>query len=404
MPDVRANKARLLDDVFGRMVNAIAADRTRTGKRISAGDVRTLVDRGLFMLAQAQAAGLIDGIADQGELEMVIARALGRPDVGITDLETAPVAPARGRDAASPSCWSTAPSSTGRARSCRSASVGWRTGLLARGAGGVQGRFDRRRGRPARQQPGRLGVRVRRDRARRPADPAAGKPVIVSMGDTAASGGYYMAAPADVIFAQPSTITGSIGIFVVKVNAAELVNMLGINVETNRRGAHADYLSPYRPWKEADEDGDGQDAVPLRPVRRDCRRRARVARADHREGRRRRARRGVDRRAHQSVGLVDKLGGLGDAIDEAVRRAASRSAATRFRISTSCRARRSAWWRRLAGAADGTTEGGARRAAERGLPALLTPDLRAALRMLAPTLLGGGSGYQARMPYDIEMR
>ena len=63
---------------------------------------------------------------------------------------------------------------------------------------------------------------------------AAGKPVIVSMGDLAASGGYYISAPADVVFAEPSTVTGSIGIFAIKVDAAQLVNMLGINVETTQ--------------------------------------------------------------------------------------------------------------------------------------------------------------------------
>src|SRR4029077_14431887 len=80
----------------------------------------------------------------------------------------------------------------------------------------------------------------------------AGKPVIVSMGDLAASGGYYVSAPADLVFAEPSTVTGSIGIFGFKVSAARLLDMLGVNVETARRGAHADYPSPYRPWTEAE--------------------------------------------------------------------------------------------------------------------------------------------------------
>ena len=72
------------------------------------------------------------------------------------------------------------------------------------------------------------------------------------MGDLAASGGYYIAAPADVVFADPSTLTGSIGVFGFKVDAGNLMSLLGLNVETTRRGAHADYLSPYRPWTEAE--------------------------------------------------------------------------------------------------------------------------------------------------------
>ena len=68
------------------------------------------------------------------------------------------------------------------------------------------------------------------------------------MGDIAASGGYYISAPADAIFAEPSTMSGSIGIFGYKVDVRKLMATLGIGVETNRRGAHADYQSPYRPW------------------------------------------------------------------------------------------------------------------------------------------------------------
>ena len=57
------------------------------------------------------------------------------------------------------------------------------------------------------------------------------KPVVVSMGNVAASGGYYIAAGADKIFAQPSTITGSIGVFGTIPNATELAANIGINAE-----------------------------------------------------------------------------------------------------------------------------------------------------------------------------
>src|SRR5262249_14355211 len=92
-PDVRANKTRLLDDVFERITGAIAADRTRAGRRMDAAEVRALIERGLFTPAQAQAAGLIDGIADQGQLETVLARGAGPPHVTISDLEKMPIAP-----------------------------------------------------------------------------------------------------------------------------------------------------------------------------------------------------------------------------------------------------------------------------------------------------------------------
>jgi len=60
---------------------------------------------------------------------------------------------------------------------------------------------------------------------------AAGKPVVVSMGDVAASGGYYMAAPADEVFASPNTITGSIGIYSVIPTLDRTLGKVGVSVD-----------------------------------------------------------------------------------------------------------------------------------------------------------------------------
>jgi len=74
------------------------------------------------------------------------------------------------------------------------------------------------------------------------------KPVIVSMGDVAASGGYYIAASADVIIANPTTITGSIGVFGMYPNFKEGMNKkLGINVDVVKTNKHSDFGSPFRP-------------------------------------------------------------------------------------------------------------------------------------------------------------
>jgi len=71
---------------------------------------------------------------------------------------------------------------------------------------------------------------------------AAVKPVIASMGDVAASGGYYIAAPAHKIIANPNTITGSIGVFGMWPNAQKLVNdKLGITTEIVKTNDHADF-------------------------------------------------------------------------------------------------------------------------------------------------------------------
>lgn len=76
------------------------------------------------------------------------------------------------------------------------------------------------------------------------------KPVVVSMGDVAASGGYYLACAGDAIVAGPATITGSIGVFGGKLNILGLFRKLGLNVETVTRGRHADMWSPYRDFDE----------------------------------------------------------------------------------------------------------------------------------------------------------
>ncbi len=74
------------------------------------------------------------------------------------------------------------------------------------------------------------------------------KPIIVSMGDYAASGGYYIACQADSIFAQPNTLTGSIGVFSVYGNIAGLMNnKLGITFDGVKTSPSADFGSPFRP-------------------------------------------------------------------------------------------------------------------------------------------------------------
>ncbi|MBN8703557.1 MAG: signal peptide peptidase SppA [Bacteroidetes bacterium] len=73
------------------------------------------------------------------------------------------------------------------------------------------------------------------------------KPVVVSMGDVAASGGYYIACGADAIVAEPNTITGSIGVFGMLFNMKNLFNnKLGINIDTVKIGKYSDLGTPFR--------------------------------------------------------------------------------------------------------------------------------------------------------------
>ena len=75
----------------------------------------------------------------------------------------------------------------------------------------------------------------------------AGKPVVVSMGGYAASGGYYVASGADAIWAEPTTITGSIGVYGGKFNVGGLFEKVGINTEITARGRNASMFSMSRP-------------------------------------------------------------------------------------------------------------------------------------------------------------
>jgi protease-4 len=74
------------------------------------------------------------------------------------------------------------------------------------------------------------------------------KPVIASMSDVAASGGYYIAMPAHAIVAQPATLTGSIGVVLIRFVIDGTLDKLGVNIETVKEGQYADIFSPVRPF------------------------------------------------------------------------------------------------------------------------------------------------------------
>ena len=77
------------------------------------------------------------------------------------------------------------------------------------------------------------------------------KPLVISMSDVAASGGYYIAMTGDPVVAYPNTITGSIGVIYGKVNLEGLYGKLGINTEIIKRGKNADFDTSAHPMSEA---------------------------------------------------------------------------------------------------------------------------------------------------------
>ena len=81
-----------------------------------------------------------------------------------------------------------------------------------------------------------------------------GKKVIVSMGDIATSGGYYLASGADYILANPGTITGSIGVAVGNINFRELMDKWGIEMNIIKSGKYKDTLSHWRQMTESERE------------------------------------------------------------------------------------------------------------------------------------------------------
>ncbi len=80
------------------------------------------------------------------------------------------------------------------------------------------------------------------------------KPIVVSMSDVAASGGYYVSMPVDAIVAQPSTITGSIGVYMGKFNIKGFYDMIGVTKETVSRGKNAEIFSEMRDFTEEERE------------------------------------------------------------------------------------------------------------------------------------------------------
>lgn len=74
------------------------------------------------------------------------------------------------------------------------------------------------------------------------------RPIVASMSDLAASGGYYISMPADVIVAQPATLTGSIGIFGGKIAVGEALTKIGVATATVQSGRNAAISSPFEPF------------------------------------------------------------------------------------------------------------------------------------------------------------
>lgn len=215
------------------------------------------------------------------------------------------------------------------------------------------------------------------------------KPVVVSMGDYAASGGYYISSAANRIVAQPNTLTGSIGIFGLFPNFSELVQKVGVNVEVVKTNDFADLTisMPYKPLTNE------QRALIQRHVERGYDIfLSRVAEGRHM------TKAQVDSvgqgrvwlgRKAQTLGLVDKLGGLDVAIQEAASLAKLSDYSVDYGVT------RVNVWEELFKSTSPSNEFIARLRS-----AFLTDEERKAIRIMQGVTRY--SGIQARLPYDFE--
>lgn len=143
------------------------------------------------------------------------------------------------------------------------------------------------------------------------------KKVIASMGTVAASGGYYISAPATKVFANPGTLTGSIGVIMEIPNIEGLMNKIGVKTEVIKSGKHKDMASIFRKMKE-------EDRKILQGVIEDVHEQFIIAVAEGRKLPIEKVREIADGRVFtgkqaKEIGLVDELGNLEDAIKEAAR-------------------------------------------------------------------------------------
>jgi protease IV len=139
------------------------------------------------------------------------------------------------------------------------------------------------------------------------------KPVVVSMGDLAASGGYYISSAADTIVAEPGTLTGSIGVILSSLNMKGLGEKLGVSPEVIKSGKFKDLASPYRAMTP-------EDRTILQDLIMDSYDQFVTAVAKGRKMKVEDVKKIADGRIYSGrqalkLGLVDKLGGYDTAID-----------------------------------------------------------------------------------------
>lgn len=243
-PEGKLALESLLDDQFERLVDSLAAARG-----LSSDSVLAIVDGGPYRARRALAIGLIDTLLYDADVDSLAMRSGShrRSSVDLYDYITQLSGPSGGTHIALVTASGVI--SGGKSRYSASDGVILGSETISEALRQVRARRAIKAVVLRIDSPG-GELQASDDIWREVARLQETKPVVVSMSDYAASGGYYMAAPADLIVAQPGTITGSIGVYGGKLNVLGLYRKLGLNVESVSRGKHAGMMSPFRDFTE----------------------------------------------------------------------------------------------------------------------------------------------------------
>ena len=236
---------RLLDDMDSCWIAGMAAARRVTPEKI-----RQWIDHGSFVSLDAEAAGLVDAVAYADQLDSLVRTQIGNFDLKVD-------ARALARRKYHTDGWGEPPAV---AVVCAEGSImdgedreefltGTIMGSWTISRAIAQARQDRHvRAVVLRVNSGGGSVFASDEIWREVSLTSGRKPIVVSFGDEAASGGYYIACAADSIFALPNTVTGSIGVIVGKLDLSGLYDKIGLDKEVLTRGRFADMNGSTRSY------------------------------------------------------------------------------------------------------------------------------------------------------------
>jgi protease IV len=243
-PETREVLNQVLDQVYGDFCSMVGQGRHKT-----ADEIKALIDQGPFLASRAKASGLVDELGYEDQVYAELKKKVGRGELNKTSIKTYfRAVQDRGDRIAllvgSGEIQRGEPDSSFNSPDVISSAAFAKTIRQVRNDRSIKGvilRVD---------SPG--GDASASDEILRELKLLSGaKPLVVSMSDLAASGGYFISVTGDPIVSYPNTITGSIGVLYLKPNVRDLYNKLGIQEDLLTRGKLADLDSESQPLSDA---------------------------------------------------------------------------------------------------------------------------------------------------------